>query len=82
MNKLKKIILKRDGHVCAKCGSEHDLTVDHVFPLSHGGKNVLKNMQTLCLTCNQLKGEKIEFLNGFLYDGDDETIEEALKDYE
>lgn len=36
-----------------------ELTVDHIIPLSKGGKNEKKNKQCLCYTCNQIKGNKI-----------------------
>lgn len=53
-------MLKRDGHRCVKCSSKHRLTMDHVIPKSKGGKTTLKNVQTLCFTCNQEKADRIE----------------------
>jgi 5-methylcytosine-specific restriction endonuclease McrA len=50
---------ERDGFRCAKCGSGENLTVDHIIPKSRGGKNWLKNLQTLCQPCNQQKGQKV-----------------------
>lgn len=43
------------GGVCLRCGSEA-VTVDHVVPLSRGGKNTISNIQALCLRCNASKG--------------------------
>jgi len=40
-------------------GKEVIFTKDHIFPISKGGKTTLKNMQTMCLNCNNLKGNKI-----------------------
>lgn len=51
-------IYERDGYVCLKCGTSGDLSIDHIVPLSKGGSNKRFNLQTLCLTCNELKGTK------------------------
>ena len=40
-------------------GGERLMTMDHVIPKSKGGKNTLENSQTLCVNCNQSKGDKI-----------------------
>lgn len=50
---------ERDGWKCVKCGSTENLTLDHVIPRVLGGKDWLKNLQTLCKPCNQAKGPKI-----------------------
>lgn len=49
-------VFRRDGDRCLKCGSEDDLTLDHVLPRSKGGSNSEKNLQTLCGRCNREKG--------------------------
>jgi len=36
------------------------LTKDHITPRSLGGKDTLHNFQTLCHTCNAIKGNKLE----------------------
>lgn len=51
-------VFQRDGFKCLKCGSEENLTLDHIKPLCMGGKNKSKNLQTLCASCNQEKGTK------------------------
>lgn len=49
---LRTFILKRDGHRCARCQSEDDLTVDHIFPRCVGGTHAETNLRTLCRGCN------------------------------
>ena len=34
------------------------LTLDHIVPISKGGKNGLDNQQTLCYSCNHAKSNK------------------------
>lgn len=40
---------------CILCGSSDKLEIDHIIPISKGGKNELSNMQVLCSKCNNLK---------------------------
>lgn len=35
------------------------MTKDHILPKSRGGNNTIKNLQTMCLKCNQAKGNAI-----------------------
>lgn len=53
--KLKRKLLKRTD-VCRYCNSKEELTVDHVLPLSRGGKSGMKNLAVACRKCNQDKG--------------------------
>lgn len=53
--------LMRSGGRCALCGATKDETtlhVDHIFPRSKGGKNTLDNLQVLCASCNEAKGNR------------------------
>lgn len=43
-----------------KDGKEILITKDHILPKSLGGKDVISNYQTMCFSCNQEKGNKIE----------------------
>ena len=45
--------------MCLKCGSEKNLTIDHIIPVSKNGTNDFDNLQILCGKCNQDKGDKI-----------------------
>lgn len=49
-------VYRRDGGACRRCGTDQDLTIDHVRPLSKGGANRIENMQLLCWRCNHDKG--------------------------
>jgi 5-methylcytosine-specific restriction endonuclease McrA len=49
-------IYKRDSHECVYCGSKNNLTIDHVKPRYHGGKNTWDNLVTCCGKCNLTKG--------------------------
>ncbi len=60
-NKLRFFVYDRDGHRCVKCGSTYNLEVDHIFPISKGGKSTPDNLQTLCHNCNSLKSNTIEY---------------------
>lgn len=59
-NKMRFSIYQRDGNRCCKCGSPYDLEIDHIFPISKGGKTVYENLQTLCHRCNTKKSNTIE----------------------
>lgn len=43
---------------CSLCMAEHDLTGDHIVPLSKGGVSTPNNCRVLCRGCNSRKGEK------------------------
>ena len=48
-------IKERWDYECAYCGSEDNLTIDHVVPRSKGGHNTVENMVCCCDSCNQDK---------------------------
>jgi 5-methylcytosine-specific restriction endonuclease McrA len=43
------------GDKCEKCGSTHNLELDHKKPRFAGGTTERSNAQTLCRTCNRKK---------------------------
>lgn len=59
-NRMRFSIYERDGNRCRKCGSTYDLEIDHIFPISKGGKSVYDNLQTLCHDCNRQKSNTVE----------------------
>lgn len=45
-------------YVCAYCGTERELTKDHVIPRSRGGSNEPDNIVWACRNCNSAKGNR------------------------
>ena len=54
----KNLIKKLGNYTCAYCGSISDLTIDHIIPLSKGGKHTFENTCCCCRTCNEKKGNR------------------------
>lgn len=48
----------RDHYTCQYCGSVSNLTLDHVMPVSRGGKSTWENVVTACYPCNSGKGSR------------------------
>lgn len=53
---LRLAVHRRDGFVCAICGTDEHLSLDHVIPESRGGPTTLENLRVLCRPCNSRKG--------------------------
>lgn len=54
-------IMRRDGYECQYCGKKLNNTtgtVDHVMPLSRGGKHGWSNVVAACFECNNKKDNK------------------------
>ncbi len=51
-------VFLRDYFQCQYCGSPNDLTFDHVWPRSKGGKTTWDNVLTACSPCNLRKANK------------------------
>ena len=62
---MRAYIFRRDKHTCQYCrkkGIGKDsvvLNIDHLIPRKHGGTNVVTNLVTSCMKCNQNKGHKL-----------------------
>jgi len=55
-------VFKRDEFACQYCGATPPnavLEVDHIHPVSQGGKNVIDNLITACFDCNRGKGARL-----------------------
>ena len=63
-NKMRFAIYRRDGYRCRKCGRRDNgrriLEIDHIYPISKGGKSTYDNLQTLCYQCNMEKSNTVE----------------------
>lgn len=60
-------LYERDGYSCYKCGkllTRWDATLDHILPVSRGGKNTKDNLITCCLMCNSRRRNKEVELDG------------------
>lgn len=59
---LRRKIMIRDNYTCQKCGKympdEVGLQIDHIIPVSKGGRTVEPNLQVLCSKCNAAKSNK------------------------
>lgn len=62
---LRYDVMKRDNFKCVLCGASakaHQaiLHVDHIIPVSKGGKTEMSNLRTLCDRCNLGKRDKYD----------------------
>lgn len=61
-------VFLRDGYTCQYCGddvSKKTATLDHVLPVSHGGKTTFENTVCACATCNANKGNNKKIVPKF-----------------
>ena len=64
----RKNVLVRDQHTCQYCRKEFSagmLTLDHVIPLSRGGKTTWENVVAACKRCNNKKGNQMLYETQF-----------------
>lgn len=52
-------VYERDGWRCLECGSEDNLTLDHIKPWIRNGPDTEDNLRTLCGPCNSRKGARV-----------------------
>lgn len=51
----REVLVEILGNKCKECGSIDGLDIDHISPLTKGGKNILSNLQLLCKGCHRAK---------------------------
>ena len=56
---IRATVLVRDGGRCRRCRRSINLEMDHIVPVSKGGKTEESNLQTLCRRCNRAKARKL-----------------------
>ncbi len=62
---IREFIFKRDNYRCLCCGSNDNLSIDHIKSINSGGENKISNLQTLCRSCNSSKSTKfIDYRQG------------------
>jgi len=54
------VFLRDEGkcQYCSKQLTKQNFTLDHIVPVSQGGKKAWQNIVTCCIACNQRKGNK------------------------
>ena len=57
--RLRAEVLLRDSARCRRCRTPIRLEVDHIIPVSKGGKTEESNLQTLCRRCNRRKWKRL-----------------------
>lgn len=62
---VRRAVFERDGRCCTyvardgtRCGSTHDLEIDHVRPWARGGTHAPTNLRVLCATHNRRRAER------------------------
>jgi 5-methylcytosine-specific restriction endonuclease McrA len=63
-NAESKFITRKDflglaSSPCFYCGSTNNLTLDHVIPLSRGGRHSIGNLVSACNLCNATKNTRL-----------------------
>ena len=59
----KSSVFLRDGYQCQYCGdhlTRAECTLDHVTPISRGGKSTFENSVTACGPCNAAKADRLQ----------------------
>lgn len=59
---VKRAMMRDCCRRCVYCGDCLDLslaTIDHVYPLAHGGAHAPGNLVVACAPCNRLKGDML-----------------------
>lgn len=57
--KWRQSIKEEWDYQCAYCGSDENLTLDHITPRSKGGSDRVTNVLCACEKCNKSKGHQM-----------------------
>ena len=61
---IKRATMRDCGRRCVYCATALDIdtaTLDHVYPLAHGGVHHQGNVVLACVHCNQLKADLLPY---------------------
>lgn len=61
----RRALYRRDNNTCQYCGTKlglNNLTIDHVVPVSKGGKTSWDNCVIACRPCNSRKGNNLLYM--------------------
>ena len=58
---VRSVIFIAADHKCQACGSDQNLSVDHIIPVSKGGGDEMDNLQCLCLPCNRSRSNNLKW---------------------
>lgn len=64
---LRQSVFEKYNNICLCCGAMDNLTLDHIVPVSCGGKTIFDNLQLLCATCNSRKNNKTIDYRGVIH---------------
>lgn len=72
--KTRRLVAKRAGYRCEYCQSQElilgmPLEIEHIMPISVGGKTKENNLCLSCPRCNRYKGVQVDG-----YDADTDTV--------
>lgn len=56
LDSMEQWFMDQRGKACSYCGKATMPVMDHVIPLSRGGKHELDNLKVCCSRCNSFKG--------------------------
>jgi hypothetical protein len=73
-SEVRERILNKYNNKCCFCESTKRLEIDHIIPISKGGREDEENMQILCKTCNISKGNRINIADWMIYDKREDCI--------
>lgn len=62
--RVRALVWRRDRGRCSVCWGTTELEFDHVIPRSLGGASTAKNVQVLCVRCNEKKGAQVARMVG------------------
>lgn len=57
---FRKKVFAEKGEICQKCGTDKDVSIDHIISVYDGGETTIENSQVLCRQCNRKKGARSE----------------------